>query len=168
MDRFAGDSSGSPRGGRDWSLRALRARVAGPRARRAQAVAARPPGKGGKSRRQPLPAGLARELRKLRDASQPEPTDPVFCGLAGGRLQETILADIIRRAAKRAGIEKYVTAHTLRHTAVTLLRQEIGDTASWPNTWGTPTSRPCRATHTSTAGALRRSGPARAACRPRR
>ena len=29
----------------------------------------------------------------------PSPTDPVFCGLAGGRLQETILADIIRRAA---------------------------------------------------------------------
>ncbi len=85
-------------------------------------------GKGGKSRRQPLPAGLARELRKLRDARQPEPTDPVFCGLAGGRLQETILADIIRRAAKRAGIEKHVTAHTLRHTAATWLRQELGDT----------------------------------------
>jgi len=85
-------------------------------------------GKGGKSRRQPLPAGLARELRKLRDARQPEPTDPVFCGLAGGRLQETILADIIRRAAQRAGIEKHVTAHTLRHTAATWLRQEVGDT----------------------------------------
>ena len=85
-------------------------------------------GKGGKPRRQPLPAGLARELRKLRDARGPGPTDPVFCGLAGGRLQETILADIIRRAAKRAGIEKHVTAHTLRHTAATWLRQERGDT----------------------------------------
>ena len=85
-------------------------------------------GKGGKSRRQPLPAGVARELRTLRDARQPEPTDPVFCGLAGGRLQETILADVIRRAAKRAGIEKHVTAHTLRHTAATWLRQEVGDT----------------------------------------
>jgi integrase/recombinase XerD len=85
-------------------------------------------GKGGKSRRQPLPAGLARELRKLRDARRPEATGPVFCGLAGGRLQETILADIIRRAAKRAGIEKHVTAHTLRHTAATWLRQEVGDT----------------------------------------
>jgi integrase/recombinase XerC len=85
-------------------------------------------GKGGKSRRQPLPVGLARELRKLRDARQPEPTDPVFCGLAGGRLQETILADIIRRATKRAGIEKHVTAHTLRHTAATWLRREVGDT----------------------------------------
>jgi hypothetical protein len=52
----------------------------------------------------------------------------VFCGLEGGRLQETILADVIRRAAKRAGIEKRVTAHTLRHTAATWLRQELGDT----------------------------------------
>jgi hypothetical protein len=51
-----------------------------------------------------------------------------MCGLAGGRLQETILADIIRRAARRAGIEKNVTAHTLRHTAATWLRQELGDT----------------------------------------
>jgi integrase/recombinase XerC len=85
-------------------------------------------GKGGKARRQPLPKGLASELLKLRDARQPAPTDPVFCGLAGGRLQETILADIIRRSAKRAGIEKHVTAHTLRHTAATWLRQELGDT----------------------------------------
>jgi integrase/recombinase XerC len=85
-------------------------------------------GKGSKSRRQPLPASLARELRRLRTARQPEPTEPVFCGLEGGRLQETILADIIRRAATRAGIEKHVTAHTLRHTAATWLRQELGDT----------------------------------------
>ncbi len=85
-------------------------------------------GKGDKSRSQPIPARLARKLRELRDTRQPKPTDPVFCGLAGGRLQETILADIIRRAATRAGIEKHVTAHTLRHTAATWLRQELGDT----------------------------------------
>jgi integrase/recombinase XerD len=85
-------------------------------------------GKGSKLRRQPLPASLVRELRRLRAARQPEPTAPVFCRLEGGRLQETILADIIRRAAKRAGIEKHVTAHTLRHTAATWLRQELGDT----------------------------------------
>src|SRR5437763_4360799 len=84
-------------------------------------------GKGNKSRCQPLPTSLARELRRLRAARQPDPTDPVLCGLEGGRLQETILADIIRRAAKRAGIEKHVTAHTLRHTAATWLRQELGD-----------------------------------------
>ena len=52
----------------------------------------------------------------------------MFCGLAGGHLQETTLADIIRRAATRAAISKHVTAHTLRHTAATWLRQELGDT----------------------------------------
>ncbi len=85
-------------------------------------------GKGDKSRSQPIPARLANELLTLRAARQPRPTDPVFCGLNGARLQETILADIIRRAATRAGIEKHVTAHTLRHTAATWLRQERGDT----------------------------------------
>jgi len=85
-------------------------------------------GRRDKSRSQPIPARLARELRTLRDARQPKPTEPVYCGLNGGRLQETILADIIRRSATRAGIEKHVTAHTLRHTAATWLRQERGDT----------------------------------------
>ncbi len=85
-------------------------------------------GKGGKSRRQPIPASLTRQLQRLANAHNPEPTDPVFCGLQGGRLQQTILADIIGRAAKRAGVEKHVTAHTLRHTAATWLRQELGDT----------------------------------------
>jgi integrase/recombinase XerC len=85
-------------------------------------------GKGSKSRRQPLPLSLAGVLRRLRAERRAKPTDPVFCGLEGGRLQETILADIIRRAAERAGIEKHVTAHTLRHTAATWLRQELGDT----------------------------------------
>lgn len=85
-------------------------------------------GKGRKPRRQPLPTSLARQLQRLANAHYPEPTDPVFRGLQGGRLQETILADIIARAAKRAKLEKHVTAHTLRHTAATWLRQELGDT----------------------------------------
>ena len=52
----------------------------------------------------------------------------MFCGLAGARLQPTILAGIIRRASDGAGISKHVTAHTLRHTAATWLRQATGDT----------------------------------------
>lgn len=84
-------------------------------------------GKGGSPRRQPLPAGLAGELRTLRDERRASPEEPVFCGLAGGRLQQTTLAAIIHRAATRAGLEKRVTAHTLRHTAATWLRQELGD-----------------------------------------
>ena len=84
-------------------------------------------GKGGKPRRQPLAPGFARELATWRDLYQPGPHDPVFCGLAGGRLQPTILANIVARCAKRAGLSKRVTAHTLRHTAATWLRQATGD-----------------------------------------
>ena len=84
-------------------------------------------GKGGKPRRQPLAPQLAGELRAVCEQRQPAPSDPVFCGLAGRRLQEAILARIIARAAERAGLEKHVTAHTLRHTAATWLRQATGD-----------------------------------------
>jgi integrase/recombinase XerC len=85
-------------------------------------------GKGGKPRRQPLSTQLARELQALHRLRDPSPREPVFCGLAGGRLQPTILADIIRRAGERAGLDKRITAHTLRHTAATWLRQGAGDT----------------------------------------
>ncbi|HEX3391550.1 MAG TPA: tyrosine-type recombinase/integrase [Solirubrobacteraceae bacterium] len=52
----------------------------------------------------------------------------MFCGLAGGRLQANVLSDVIRRASRGAGLAKHVTAHTLRHTAATWLRQATGDT----------------------------------------
>lgn len=84
-------------------------------------------GKGDKPRRQPLAPQFAEELRQLLQV-HPAGADPVFCGLAGGRLQPKVLAAIIKRAAERAGLEKHVTAHTLRHTAATWLRQETGDT----------------------------------------
>jgi integrase/recombinase XerC len=84
-------------------------------------------GKGGKPRRQPLAPPLARELARLRAERDAAGDAPVFCGLEGKRLQPTILAGIIRRAAERAAIEKRVTAHTLRHTAATWLRQQTGD-----------------------------------------
>ncbi len=84
-------------------------------------------GKGGKPRRQPLAAALATELRQLRVSNGASGAAPVFTGLRGARLQPTALAGIIGRASKRAGIEKHVSAHTLRHTAATWLRQATGD-----------------------------------------
>lgn len=85
-------------------------------------------GKGGKPRRQPLAPTVADGLRQLREQKDPLPNDPVFCGLAGGRLQPKVLAAIIRRAVEGSRIEKKVTAHTLRHTAASWLRQATGDT----------------------------------------
>jgi integrase len=84
-------------------------------------------GKGGKPRRQPLAPALASELGLVRTGRKAPADAPVFCGLQGSRLQPTILASIIHRAAKRANLEKRVTAHTLRHTAATWLRQQTGD-----------------------------------------
>jgi Phage integrase family len=75
-----------------------------------------------------VPSQLAVELERLRSERQPAPQEPVFCGLKGGRLGTNVLADIIRRSAKRAELSKHVTAHTLRHTAATWLRQATGDT----------------------------------------
>ncbi|MEZ5098993.1 MAG: tyrosine-type recombinase/integrase [Thermoleophilia bacterium] len=109
-------------------------------------------GKGGKPRRQPLPPALAAELRALRADRGASAGDPVVCGLAGGRLQPAILAEIVRRAARRAGLEKRVTAHTLRHTAATWLRQELGDAASSRVPQGTQTSRPSRYAHVEREG----------------
>jgi integrase/recombinase XerC len=85
-------------------------------------------GKGGRPRRQPLAPALRAELAGVRAKREAVPDAPVFCGLRGGRLQPTILAGIIRRAADRAGLKKRVTAHTLRHTAATWLRHATGDT----------------------------------------
>jgi integrase/recombinase XerC len=99
-------------------------------------------GKGAKPRRQPLAPQLAEELRQLREQRQPAPTDPVFCGLEGGRLQPTILAAIISRAAGQASLEKRVTAHTLRHTP----RPGCGSRPAMPAasrpTWAMLTSPP--------------------------
>lgn len=84
-------------------------------------------GKGAKARRQPLPAQLVTELRAWRAERDPNPKDPVFCGLRGRQLSETILANIIARTSRKAGLSKHVTAHTLRHTAATWLQQTTGD-----------------------------------------
>lgn len=84
-------------------------------------------GKGAKPRRQPIPSQLARELKDWRARREPGDRDSVFCGLEGGRLSPTALSRIIGRCAARAGLSKHVTAHTLRHTAATWMRQGTGD-----------------------------------------
>ncbi len=49
---------------------------------------------------------------------------PLFCTLRGGALQPSYVRSMIRRLAKRAGIERRVHPHALRHTmAAELLRE---------------------------------------------
>ncbi len=85
-------------------------------------------GEGGKPRRQPLPSQLVAELHRRRAVREPMSAQHVFCGFERGRLQPTALARITKRVAAGAGLEKHLSAHTLRHTAATWLRQSTGDT----------------------------------------
>lgn len=71
-------------------------------------------GKGGKTRAVQLPASVWKQLEKLRgDAGE---DDPVFRSRKrGGALQPVAVLRIVRRAARRAGIELAVSPHWLRH-----------------------------------------------------
>jgi integrase/recombinase XerD len=71
-------------------------------------------GKGGFVRQVLLPDVVSRSLLSLRgDAGT---TDPVFPSRkGGGRLTERAVNDMVKRAAKRAGINEGVSPHWLRH-----------------------------------------------------
>lgn len=73
-------------------------------------------GKGGRPRRQPLPAQLVAELGRWRRKREPSSTAPVFCGLAGGTLGANVLTDIVRRTATPRGpLEARHGAHAAPH-----------------------------------------------------
>jgi integrase/recombinase XerD len=76
-------------------------------------------GKGGKVRQVLLPEIVSRSLLSLRgDAGA---NDPVFASRNGGHLSERTVNDMVKRAAKAAGINDAVSPHWLRdygHPAV--------------------------------------------------
>ncbi len=70
-------------------------------------------GKGSKTRTVLVPQSVWTALLSLRgDASEQA---PVFRSRKGGHLDESMVWRIVRKAAKRAGIEKQVSCHWLRH-----------------------------------------------------
>ena len=70
-------------------------------------------GKGGKTRTVLMPESVWNALQSLRgDARE---NDPVFRSRKGGHLDESQVWRIVRKASKRAGIEKAVSCHWLRH-----------------------------------------------------
>ncbi len=75
----------------------------------------------------PLPSQLAAELQHWRELREPTSTDPVFCGLYGGRLRAEKLERIITRVANQASLEKHVNAHTLRYSATKWLKNAGGE-----------------------------------------
>ncbi len=70
-------------------------------------------GKGGKTRTVLMPLSVWNALQALRgDAGEDA---PVFRSRKGGHLDESQVWRIVRKAARRAGIEKEVSCHWLRH-----------------------------------------------------
>jgi site-specific recombinase XerD len=58
---------------------------------------------------------IAAWLERRRDLGIPRKA-PLFCTLRGGRLDDRYVRQLMPRLGKRAGIEKRVHAHMLRHT----------------------------------------------------
>ncbi|MBL9032116.1 MAG: phage integrase family protein [Phycisphaerae bacterium] len=84
-------------------------------------------GKGGTSRTAGLDAGAAAVVTRWLDVRACHGATglaPVFCTLRARRLTEAYVRVLLPRLARRAGIEKRVHAHGLRHTHAAQLRAE--------------------------------------------
>ncbi len=84
-------------------------------------------GKGDKSRTvgvdEQTSALLARWLDRRRKLS-PGARAPVFCTLAGGRVDASYVRHLLPRLATKAGLDRRVHAHGLRHTYASELARE--------------------------------------------
>lgn len=84
-------------------------------------------GKGDKSRTVGLDeqtaALLARWLDRRRDLS-PGARAPIFCTLRGGRIDTSYIRHLLPRLARKAGVDRPVHAHGLRHTYAAELARE--------------------------------------------
>ncbi len=85
-------------------------------------------GKGDKSRTvgvdEQTSALLARWLDRRRKLS-PGARAPVFCTLAGGRVDTSYIRHLLPRLAAKAGLDRRVHAHGLRHTYASELAREL-------------------------------------------
>jgi site-specific recombinase XerD len=89
-------------------------------------------GKGGRSRTVGLDPGAAAIIERWLDARSRlglGGRNPVFCTLRGHRMSDAYVRVMLKRLAARAGIDKRVHAHGLRHTHAAQLRAEGVDIA---------------------------------------
>jgi integrase/recombinase XerD len=83
-------------------------------------------GKGRKDRNVPLTRAAAEAVERYLVDGRPRIRGAVhsrwlFLALRGGRMYDSLLNNVVQDAAKKAGIEKHVTCHTLRHSCATHL-----------------------------------------------
>ncbi len=84
-------------------------------------------GKGGRARTVGIdPAGgaVVEQWLEVRAELGLGPQQPVFCTVGGGRVGDAYIRVLLPRLARKAGIDKRVHAHGLRHTHAAQLRVE--------------------------------------------
>jgi site-specific recombinase XerD len=83
-------------------------------------------GKGAKDRNVPLTRAAAEAIEAWLAEGRPRTPGAtrsawLFLACRGGRLYASLLNDVVQEQAKRAGIERHVTCHSLRHSVATHL-----------------------------------------------
>ena len=83
-------------------------------------------GKGKKDRNVPLTRAAAEAVESYLVDGRPRIRGAVhsrwlFLALRGGRMYPSLLNEVVQGAAKKAGLDKHVTCHTLRHSCATHL-----------------------------------------------
>jgi integrase/recombinase XerD len=83
-------------------------------------------GKGRKDRNVPLTRAAAEAIDAYLRDGRPHirgstKTPRLFLARRGGRMHDSLLNDLVQAAARKAGIEKHATCHTLRHSVATHL-----------------------------------------------
>ena len=84
-------------------------------------------GKGGRSRTVGLDPGAAAVIERWLDVRTSlglNGRQPVFCTLRGNPMSDAYIRRLLKRLARRCGIDKRVHAHGLRHTHAAQLRAE--------------------------------------------
>lgn len=83
-------------------------------------------GKGGKDRNVPLTRAAAEAVERYLVDGRPRIRGAVrsrwlFLALRGGRMYASLLNEVVQGAATKAGLDKHVTCHALRHSCATHL-----------------------------------------------
>lgn len=84
-------------------------------------------GKGGKERLVPIASSAVRSIDAYLVGFRKEEATPLFLGRKGKRIDRILVWREVKRCAKKAGITKQISPHTLRHSFATHLLENGAD-----------------------------------------